>query len=215
MNPEMARRQMVQQQVRTWDVFDEDVLRVLGSVAREKFVPAGYEGVACADTEIPLGYGQVMLRPVIEGRLLQALDLGARDTVLEIGTGTGYLTACIAQLSASVTSVDIHDDFIATAGKNLETAGIGNATLHSMDAMRQLPEGRFDVIAVTGSVPQIEQRFVDALEPAGRLFLVVGKPPVMSALLILHAGDGLRTTALFETNIPALENIPRETAFSF
>lgn len=215
MNPEIVRQQMVQRQVRTWDVFNEGVLRVLGSVARERFVPAGYAEVACADTEIPLGYGQVMLRPVIEGRLLQALDLDALDRVLEIGTGSGYLTACIAGLSASVTSIDIHDDFIATAGKNLAAAGISNVNLQCMDAMQQLPESKFDAIAVTGSVPKIDDRFVKALKPGGRLFLVVGKPPVMSALLIVHTGDDSRTTSIFETNIPPLENTPKDTAFSF
>ena len=215
MIPEIVRQQMVQRQLRTWEVFNEDVLRVLGSVARERFVPAGFEEVACADTEIPLGHGQVMLRPAIEGRLLQALEIGAPDRVLEIGTGSGYLTACIAALSASVTSIDIHDDFIATAGKNLEAAGISNANLQCMDAMQQLPAGRFDAIAVTGSVPEIDNRFVNALKPGGRLFLVVGKPPVMSALLIVNTGDDLQTTSIFETSIPPLENTPEDTAFSF
>lgn len=215
MNPEIARRQMVTQQVRVWDVLDQDVLDVLGNVAREKFVPSGFEHVAYADTEIPLGYGQVMLRPVIEGRLLQALELDARDQVLEVGTGSGYLTTCLAGLGGSVSSIDIHDDFIALARRNLEGADVANVELQCMDAMERLPEGKFDAIAVTGSVPRIEQRFVDVLKPGGRLFVVVGSAPIMSALLIVRAGEELRTTALFETNIPPLENIAKDTAFFF
>jgi protein-L-isoaspartate(D-aspartate) O-methyltransferase len=215
MNPELARRKMVEQQVRPWDVFNQDVLHVLGSVAREKFVPAGYEDVAYVDTEIPLGHGQVMLRPVIEGRLLQALDLRPADEVLEIGTGSGYLTACLAGLSASVTSIDIHQDFITHAGEKLEAAGIENVSLQCMDAMQELPEGHFDAIAVTGSVPRIDERFVNALKPGGRLFLVVGESPLMSALLIVRTDGESEETALFETDIPALENVKEESVFFF
>lgn len=215
MNPELARRKMVEQQVRPWDVFNQDVLNVLGSVAREKFVPAGYEDVAYSDTEIPLGYGQVMLRPVIEGRLLQALDLGPHDEVLEIGTGSGYLTACLAALSASVTSIDIHQDFITNAANKLEAAGINNVNLQCMDAMQELPEGRFDAIAVTGSVPRVDDRFVNALKPGGRLFLVVGESPLMSAVLIVQKDGESQESSLFETDIPALENTAKESVFFF
>lgn len=215
MTSDLARRQMVKQQVRVWNVSNREVLTVLGSLAREQFVPAGCEDVAYADTEIPLAHGQVMLRPIIDGRLLQALSPGSGDTVLEIGTGTGYLTACLARMSASVTSIDIHEDFIANAGRNLETAEIENASVQCMDAMAELPGGEFDVIAVTGSVRQIEERFVNALKPGGRLFLVVGESPTMNALLITRNGDGLQQTVLFETDIPALENIARVPVFSF
>jgi protein-L-isoaspartate(D-aspartate) O-methyltransferase len=215
MDTDFARRQMVAQQVRTWDVFNRDVLDVLGRVPREHFVPAGCADVAYADTEIPLPHGQVMLRPIIEGRLLQALDLDADDQVLEIGTGTGYLTACLASLGASVTSIELHEDFVAAASKNLESAQIGNARVQCMDAVSELPDGEFDAIAVTGSVPRIDQSFVHALKPAGRLFLVVGKSPLMSALLITRVGDELQQKNLFETDIPALENIAEEPAFSF
>ncbi len=215
MNPELARRKMVEQQVRAWDVFDPDVLSVLGEVAREKFVPAGFEDVAYVDTEIPLGYGQVMLRPVIEGRILQALGIKADHQVLEIGTGSGYLTACIAALCQSVTSIDIHEDFIANAGNKLEAAGVENVSLHCMDAMQALPEGRFDAIAITGSIPRLDNRFVDALKPGGRLFVVVGESPQMDALLIVRTDDELQKTVLFETDIPSLENITEEPAFLF
>ena len=215
MNSISSRQQMVKQQVRVWDVFDQAVLNVLGNVARDQFVPAGCEDVAYADTEIPLPHGQVMLRPIFEGRLLQALALGASDEVLEIGTGTGYLTACLASMSASVSSIDIHEEFIAAANRNLETAEISNASVQCMDAMAELPDGKFDAIAVTSSVPRIDDRFVAALKPGGRLFLVVGESPAMSALLITHDGGELQQSALFETDIPALENIAKESVFSF
>lgn len=215
MKTDLARRQMVKQQVRVWNVSNQEVLNVLDSVAREQFVPAGCEDVAYADTEIPLAHGQVMLRPIIEGRVLQALAPGTGDTVLEIGTGTGYLTACLARMSASVTSIDIHEDFIATASRNLETAEIENASVQCMDAMAELPEGDFDAIAVTGSVRRIDERFVNALKPGGRLFLVVGESPIMSALLISRNGDDLHQSVLFETDIPALENIAEESVFFF
>lgn len=215
MNPELARQQMVRQQLRAWEVFDEDVLEVLGDVAREKFVPAGFEDVAYADTEIPLGYGQVMLRPVIEGRLLQALSLDADDEVLEIGTGSGYLTACLALLSRSVTSIDIHADFVDRARNNLEEVGIQNVTLQCMDATKELPDGKFDAIAVTASVPRIDERFVAALKPGGRLFVVAGESPLMDAMLVVRSNDEVRQTALFETDIPALENITDGSVFLF
>jgi protein-L-isoaspartate(D-aspartate) O-methyltransferase len=156
-----------------------------------------------------------MLRPNLEGKLLQALGLGSSDQVLEIGTGSGYLTACLASLSASVTSIDIHEDFIAAASENLEAAEIENASLECMDAMVELPGGEFDAIAVTGSVPRVDERFVRALKPGGRLFLVVGESPLMSALLIVHADDELQQSFLFETDIPALENIAKEPVFTF
>ncbi len=215
MKTDLARRQMVSQQVRVWNVFNQEVLNVLGSVARERFVPAGCEDVAYADTEIPLAHGQVMLRPIIDGRLLQALAPGTGDTVLEIGTGTGYLTACLARMSASVTSIDIHEDFIAAASRNLETAEIENASVQCMDAMAELPDGKFDAIAVTGSVRRIDERFVNALKPGGRLFLVVGESPAMNALLITRNGGGRQQSVLFETDIPALENIAEEPVFFF
>ena len=215
MDTDFPRQQMVRQQVRVWDVSNQQVFNVLGSVAREQFVPAGCEDVAYADTEIPLAHGHVMLRPNIEGKLLQALDLRAGDQVLEIGTGTGYLTACLASMSEAVCSIDIHEEFIVAASRNLEIAGVSNATVQCMDAMEELPAGEFDAIAVTASVPRIDERFVNALKPGGRLFLVVGESPVMSALLITLDGDSLQQRVLFETDIPALENMAEEPVFSF
>ena len=215
MNSELARQKMVEQQVRVWDVSNQKVLTVLGNVAREEFVPAGCEDVAYADTEIPLPHGQVILRPIIEGRLLQALALKDRDQVLEIGTGTGFLTACLASMCAAVTSIDIHEEIIASASRHLEGAGIGNASLQCMDAMEDLPDGEFDAIAVSGSVPRIDERFVKALKPGGRLFLVVGESPVMNALLITRDGEQWQKESLFETDIPPLVSTAEESVFVF
>ena len=215
MNSEWARQKMVEQQVHVWDVSNQKVLTVLGNVAREEFVPAGCEDVAYADTEIPLPHGQVILRPIIEGRLLQALALKDRDQVLEIGTGTGFLTACLASMCAAVTSIDIHEEFIASASRHLEGAGIGNASLQCMDAMEDLPDGEFDAIAVSGSVPRIDERFVKALKPGGRLFLVVGESPVMNALLITRDGEQWQEEGLFETDIPPLVSTAEESVFVF
>ena len=216
MNTEFARQQMVEQQVRVWDVSDSTVRGVLGTVARERFVPAGFENVAYADTEIPLGHGHVMLRPIIEGRLLQALTLMPAHEVLEIGTGSGYLTACLAAMSKSVISIDVHADFIQMAERHLEEAGVSNAKLSVMDATRDLPDGRFDAIAITAAVTDIDERYTAKLNDGGRLFIVVGESPVMSACLITRNADGsLSRSSLFETDIPALENVPVKPRFSF
>ena len=162
MNIDYARLQMVNQQVRGWNVYDEDVLAMLKELPREHFVPAGFESLAFADLAIPLGHGEHMMTPTLEGRLLQALGLSGSENVLEIGTGSGFMTACLASLGAKVTSVDIYDDFIEGAARKLESAGIDNVTLTQMDATRTLPEGSFDAIAVTGSVQALDPRFVDA-----------------------------------------------------
>ena len=174
MNTNFARQQMVKQQARAWDVLDENVLAALTDVPRERFVPADFELLAFADTEIPIGHDQYMMTPTIEGRVLQALQLTGDEKVLEIGTGSGFLTACLAQLSANVTSIDIHDDFLNAAQKNLADNGTENVELLAMDGMRSLPDGLFDAIAVTGSVQSLDSRFVDALSPGGKLFVIVG-----------------------------------------
>lgn len=216
MNTEFARRQMVQQQVRTWEVTDASIIRVLSELHREDFVPAGFEELAFADTEIPLPHGQKMMTPIVEGRLLQALDLGPRDNVLEIGTGTGFLTACLAKLSAAVTSVDIFDDFISMAKSSLADARADNTELLCMDATNELPAGQFDAVAVTGSLPVFDTRYVGALKTGGRLFVIVGNPPVMDARLVTRIGDNDWTTdSLFETDVLPLLNASRPSGFSF
>lgn len=216
MNTEFARQQMVQQQVRAWDVFDAAILHVMTMVPREQFVPSGFEALAFADTEIPLGHGQSMMTPTVEGRLLQALALQKTDDVLEIGTGSGFLCACLARLSNFVTSIDVYEGFLPTAAGNLEDSGVKNFELLTMDAMRQLPDRQFDAIAVTGSIQSFDPRFVMALKPGGRLFIIVGDAPVMDARIVYRTGDSdWRTESLFETAVAPLENAATLPRFSF
>ena len=205
MNIDFARQQMIDQQVRAWTVLDPSVLTALSEVPREKFVPGPYESLAFADTEIPLGHGEFMMTPTVEGRVLQALDLGKKDHVLEIGTGSGFLTACLAKLADTVTSIDIHDEFVRDAASKLACAGVENVDLRTMDATRELPGDRYDAIAMTGSIESFDPRYVDALRPGGRLFIVVGSPPVMDARLVrLSANHEWLSESLFETNLGPL-----------
>lgn len=196
---------MIDQQVRAWTVLDPAVLDVLSVVPREEFVPGAYQSLAFADTEIPLGHGEFMMTPTVEGRVLQALDLRPNDHVLEIGTGSGFLTACLAKLAGTVSSVDIHDDFVRDAARKLAGARIDNVELQTMDATLELPGDRYDAIAVTGSIETFDSRFVDALRPGGRLFVVVGAPPIMDARLVRRTGDpDWKSESLFETSLGPL-----------
>lgn len=216
MDTDYARRQMVQQQVRAWDVADPSVLAVLAELHRERFVPSGFEDLAFADAAIPLPHGQMMMMPVVEGRLLQALELKPQHYVLEIGTGTGFLTACLAKLSAAVTSIDIFSDFVSMAESNLADASVENTELICMDATKDLPQGQFDAVAVTGSLPVFDTRFVDALKPGGRMFVIVGDSPVMDARIVTRvSGNDWTTKSLFETDVQALLGASRPSAFSF
>lgn len=216
MNIDFARQQMVNQQVRGWNVYDEDVLAALRKLPREQFVPAGFETLAFADTEIAIGHGQHMMTPTVEGRVLQALGLDGDERVLEVGTGSGFLTACLASLAAEVTSIDIYDDFLQLADSNLATLGLGNIELLNMNAMQELPDGGFDAIAVTGSLQSLDTRFVDALNTGGKLFVIVGNAPAMKAQLVERgdAGDW-RSLSLFETTVAPLVNGARPPQFSF
>ena len=216
MNTESAREQMVEQQVRTWDVFDPDVLDAIRSVPRDHYVPEKYRDCAYADGEVLLDHGQCMLRPSLCGRILQALNIKGEDAVLEIGTGSGYLTHCLAILGATVTSVDLYPDFIDSAKKHLETSGISNVQLACMDASQSLPSGAFDAIAITCAVESDVDKFVDVLKPGGRLFVVTGESPVMKAKLITRQDDGsLVEDELFETDIPAMVTEAKPPVFSF
>jgi protein-L-isoaspartate(D-aspartate) O-methyltransferase len=205
MNIDFARQQMIDHQVRAWTVLDTAVLDVFSAVPREAFVPGAFATLAFADMAIPLGHGEFMMTPTVEGRVLQALDLRANERVLEIGTGSGFLTACLAKLSGTVTSVDIHGDFVRDAARKLANAGIDNVELRVMDATRELPGDRFDAIAVTGSIETFDPRFANALRPGGRLFVVVGSPPVMEARLVRRTGNGdWNRESLFETSLAPL-----------
>jgi protein-L-isoaspartate(D-aspartate) O-methyltransferase len=214
MNFEVARTQMLGQQIRAWEVLDERVLRVLKETPREQFVPAEYRDLAFGDLEIPLGRGQNMLAPKMEGRLLQAVQAEPIDEVLLVGTGSGYVTTCLARLAKHVVSVDIVGEFVAAARSKLEEHQIGNVELLEADALALQYPARFDVVAVTGSVPELGDHFVKMLRPQGRLFVVVGRAPVMEAKLITMQPNGSTTTNnLFETVLTPLINAERPEPF--
>jgi len=214
MNYEAARRQMLSQQIRTWDVLDERVLDTLRETPREAFVPETERDLAFADTEIPLPHGQCMMSPKVEARLLQELAIEPTDTALEIGTGSGYLTACLGRLAESVLTLEIFADLSEAAGQKLHRHGIQNVELRDEDAMRVSLDARFDVIAITASLPVLSERFVRLLNPEGRLFVVVGRPPVMEAVLVRKHTDGSRTEkSLFETMLTPMINADEPEAF--
>ncbi|MCE2999309.1 MAG: protein-L-isoaspartate O-methyltransferase family protein [Betaproteobacteria bacterium] len=214
---ESARFFMVEQQIRTWEVLDPVVLDLLMRVHREDFVPAAHRALAFADLEIPLGHGEVMLAPKIEARMLQALALRDTDNVLEVGTGSGYMTALLASLARHVCSVDILSDFTRTAGAALAAAGIRNVTLDTGDAARGWDQhGPYDAIVLTGSVPVLPEAFQQSLKPGGRLLAVTGEAPVMQAQLVTRMeGGACRNVTLFETCIPPLKNAPQPRRFVF
>ena len=214
MNFDVARTQMLGQQLRAWEVLNDRVLRVFHETPREQFVPVEYRDLAFADTEIPLGYGQTMLAPKMEGRVLQALQVEPIDDVLIVGTGSGYLTAALARLGKHVTSVDIIAEFVDAARAKLADHNIRNVTLQATDGLALPHDARFDAIAVTASVPEIDPHFIRMLRPQGRLFLVVGREPVMEAQLISLQPNGHTTTeSLFETVLTPLINAERPEPF--
>ena len=211
-----ARQQMVDQQIRTWEVLDPRVLEVLSAVPREAFVPPAYRELAFADTPIPIGFGQSMLAPLLQGRILQFLAATGSDTVLEIGTGTGYLTAAFGLLARSIHSIDIRPEFTAAAKANLRTVPQARVELETRDAFSGAALGEYDVIAVTGSLPVYDTRFERALRVGGRLFAVVGVAPVMDAVLVRRV-DGTEwiRESLFETVIDPLINALAPQGFVF
>ncbi|MGE4658598.1 MAG: protein-L-isoaspartate O-methyltransferase [Gammaproteobacteria bacterium] len=214
MNIEEARTRMLDQQIRAWEVLDSRVLDVLGRIPRELFVPAAYRKLAFADTDIPIAHGQRMMFPKIEGRLLQALQLQPAHAVLEIGTGTGFLTACLAQLAKKVVSVEIFDDMTQDAEIKLRGQGIKNVELQTADAWAFPHQYQFDAVAVTGSVPEMNNHFVRMLRPGGKLFIIIGKAPVMDACLITQHDSGeWARESLFETVVPPLINAEQREPF--
>lgn len=216
MNVEQARNQMLDQQVRAWEVLDPRVLAVMGEIPREHFVPARYRGIAFADTPIPLAHGQFMMTPTVEGRCLQALEVKDGDRVLEVGTGSGFLAACLAGLGGQVTSIDIFPEFTDSARAALAAIDIREITLETRDGSKLPPEPRYDVIAVTGSVPLLDPGFREALDIGGRLFVVTGEAPVMEARLIIRLGaDEWVEESLFETVLPPLVNAPAPDRFQW
>jgi protein-L-isoaspartate(D-aspartate) O-methyltransferase len=216
-NPETARFNMIAQQIRPWEVIDERVLHLYDAIPRERFVGDEYLGLAYADIAVPIGEGEQMMKPVQEARMLQALDVQPGDSVLEIGTGSGFLTACLARLGGVVTSYEIHPRLSESAAHRLGTLNVKNVELVAGDGLHaSLAPETFKVIAVTGSLPDQPIFLENLLAPGGRMFVVVGQGPVMSAKLISRNADGeLWRENLFETVLPALHNAPKTEHFVF
>jgi protein-L-isoaspartate(D-aspartate) O-methyltransferase len=211
-----VREQMIEQQVRAWDVLDERVLDVLRRVPRDLFTPEQQRFRAYADAEVPLPHGQRMLRPSVVGRLLQALELKGTEHVLEIGTGSGFVTACLRAAAARVRSIEIFPALAEMARRNLDSKGLRDVDVVTADALQLDTGTRYNAIAVTGSLPVYDERFQRQLEIGGRLFVVVGEPPVMEARLIRRTGEGSWSSeSLFETVIDPLVNARRLPEFRF
>jgi len=214
MNLERARTNMVEQQIRTWEVLDQDVLDLLYTVPREEFVPASCRNLAFTDMEIPIGEGEKMWAPKMEARVLQELAPKRSDRVLEIGTGSGYLTALLAHRAAQVYSVELRPALAAFGQANIARHGVDNVTLEVGDGARGYPKwGPYDIIVLTGSVPVVPRALLESLAPGGRAFAVVGEAPVMAAKILTGgAADGI---ALFETLLAPLANCERPSRFTF
>ena len=217
MNLEQARANMVEQQIRPWEVLDQAVLDLLYAVPREEFVPAAYRNLAFADLELPIGEGERMMAPKIEARLLQSLALRKTDRVLEVGTGSGYLTALLARSAAHVHSLEIRPALAAFGRGNLERQGVDNVTLEIGDGARGDPKrAPYDAIVLTGSTPVLPATLREQLAPGGRLFAVVGEPPIMVARLITCTAPGTYGAAdLFDTLLAPLANAERAPQFRF
>lgn len=217
MDIEQTRFNMVAQQIRTWNVLDDNVLDLLYKVKREEFVSAENQVMAFVDMEIPLGHGQVMLTPKMEARILQELHINKTDKILEVGSGSGYMTALLAERGAHVYSVEIIPELKAMAENNLKAHNITNVTIEQGDAARGWSRhAPYDVIVLTASTPVLPDAFQNSLNPGGRMFAIVGEDPVMEALLITCVAPGeFTTTRLFETSTAPLINAQQPVRFTF
>ncbi len=217
MNLEQARFNMIEQQIRTWEVLDDKILALLDKVPREDFVPPEYRSLAYADTEIPIGHGQKMMPPKLEARILQALEIQEDDDILEIGTGSGYLTALLARLGKHVYSVDLFPEFTADAQRKLDRADIRHVTLETGNAATGWPKhAPYDVIVPTGSYPLFPEELPRELKRGGRMVVIVGEAPVMEAILVQRTtDDAISKESLFETEVAPLLHVPRPQRFVF
>lgn len=217
---QQARENMIEQQVRPWDVLDQRVLDVLAEIPRDQFVAEAHRGLAYSDYQLPIGFGQTLFKPTLDGRLLQALALDPTDTVLDIGTGSGYLTACMARLAHHCDSLEIHPELHAKAKLQLEHLSVSNATLHLQDAADTWDaRDEYDAIAFGGSIQAVPDLYKNKLAIGGRLFAVVGDPsqPTMEAIVLTRLSESEWTTdSLFETQVDPLINFSvTERAFVF
>ena len=210
-----ARGNMIGQQIRAWEVLNDRVLETIGAIPRHLYVPKNFAEVAYSDIQIPLGHGQVMLEPKIQGRLLQATNPMSNESVLEIGTGSGFLTACLSSLCTHVTTVELLPEFHAAAKQNLMSQGVTNFTAELGDAAHGWPENKtYDVIVITGSMPVRNQQFQRQLSQGGRLFVITGQPPIMEALLMTRIGeDQWSTESLFDCYAPPLIGVADSRPF--
>ena len=217
MNVEQARFNMIEQQIRPWEVLDSSVLSLLSVVRREDFVPAAHRSLAFMDLEVPLLGGKSMLAPKLEARLVQDLDLSKRDTVLHIGAGTGYVTALLAHKAQRVIGLEAQPELLQMARTNLRNAGISNAEMVSANGAQGFPgQAPYDAILLTGSVASVPQVLLDQLKDGGRLLAIVGEEPIMRATLITRVGAGTFTTqVLFDTIAPRLEGFAASSRFTF
>ena len=217
MNPEHARLNMIESQIRTWEVLDQAVLDLLLTVRREEFVPERFRSLAFADMEIPLGHGEVMLTPKMEARMVQELGVRKTDKILEIGTGSGYVTALLAKLGGQVVTLERIREFSQAATRKLAGHDLHNAQFHVGDGSEGWPaQAPYDVVLLTGSVPVLSESFQHQLAPGGRLLAVIGEAPVMTATLTTRVSErAFNTVGLFETVIPALQNVRQPERFVF
>jgi len=219
MNFAQARFNMVEQQIRPWSVLDDTVLQTMESIPRDIFVPESLKTLAYADIETPLAHGESMMFPRVEGRMLQELELDINDECLEIGTGSGYVTACMATMARHVDSIDIHDDFLHQAKDKLAEVNISNVFLENRNALTGLSAtpsaAKYDAIAVTGSMPEYIPLFENLLKLNGRLFIVIGTHHTMHAMKIIRTENGFERSSLFETTLKPLEGVQIKKQFSF
>jgi len=217
MNFETARFNMLEQQIRPWEVLDQSSLDIIEEIPRENFVATPYKAMAFADIELPLGKGEFMLSPKLEAKILQAVQIQSNDKILEIGTGSGYLTALMATQGQQVVSLDIQAEFSNLSQTRLAALSIDNVRIETIDAAQDYPgDEKFDVIVLTGSVPLLPESYKQKLTTGGRLFVVTGQDPVMEARLITRISDDQwADVALFETQLAALDNAQQPDPFSF
>ena len=216
MDIEQARFNMIEQQIRPWNVLDAGILDLLGAVRREDFVPPAYRALAFVDTEIPLPCGQNMLAPRVEARLLQELAVRKDEWVLEVGAGSGFMAALLGHRAAAVQTLEIHDELVAMARANLQRAGAGNVTVEQADGTRYAKRAEFDVIVLSGSVAEVPQDLLQRLKPGGRLAAIVGFEPVMRAQIVTRATENdFVTRDLFDTVAMRLENFDEPLRFRF
>jgi protein-L-isoaspartate(D-aspartate) O-methyltransferase len=216
MNIEQARFNMIEQQIRPWNVLDQDILDLLHVVKREQFVPAAYQNLAFADVEIPLPGGQSMLAPKIEARIMEELELKKHETVLEIGTGSGYMAALMAHRAAKVVTVEINPQVAELAKQNLAKAGVGNVVVEQGNGAQGWGEAQYDVIVVSGALEALPEGILKQVKVGGRIAAIVGQPPVMESCIVTRTGEASwNTVKVFETNVQYLSGAPAHSHFQF